>query len=184
MIDVSVDIETLSLKPNAVVLSVGMTSTMASSAYSRSLDLHSQLEKSRHVGGDEVAWHLQEHMDMFIRDLQDCNKHFAVKKFFAEFQQHFDNTVGHNEFEVWMRDPDFDHVILQSLADDFGCQLPWTFRQTRSVRTIISLARQKMDSYEIGLPAYPDNAHDALVDATYQLEIVNRCKHILIDNGV
>lgn len=180
VIDVSLDIETLSLKPNAVVLSIG--------ACTVDKDFHGyllqepQIFKRRDVDPETVEWHRNDHLTLFTAQTTQCSLRglspaVVLESLYAWFAALQLQHCG-NEIQIWMNSPSFDGVILQNLANDFATPLPWTFRQERDLRTLKKLALvlepDLMDAIQPN-----NNAHDALADAQHQLKIISHCKTIL-----
>lgn len=61
---------------------------------------------------------------------------------------------------LWAKGPDYDCVMLAAAYQAMGVTLPWSFRNTRDVRTIFGL---------VSLPRTPNPlAHNALHDAKHQ----------------
>lgn len=179
-VDVSLDIETLSLKPNAVVMSIGACT--ADKGFHCYLLQEPQIFKRRDVDPETIEWHRNDHLALFTTQTTQCSLRglspaVALETLCAWFAALQTQHEG-NEIQVWMNSPSFDGVILQDLANDFATPLPWTFRQERDLRTLKALASQCCDGQVI-LPDKPNNAHDALADAKYQLEVISRCKTIL-----
>lgn len=65
---------------------------------------------------------------------------------------------------LWAKGPDYDCVELAGCYRALGMKIPWLYRNTRDVRTIMALA--DVD------PVQPTLKHDALSDAIAQAETV------------
>jgi len=68
---------------------------------------------------------------------------------------------------LWAKGPDYDCVELASCYRACNLRIPWFYRNTRDVRTIMALA--EVD------PIEPKLKHDALSDAIAQAETVVAC---------
>jgi hypothetical protein len=65
---------------------------------------------------------------------------------------------------LWAKGPDYDCVALMQCYEACGMKVPWRFRNTRDVRTILALSGVEQ--------VKPANAHHALADAISQAEAV------------
>lgn len=184
-IDVSLDIETYSLDiPNAAVISIAACTHDA--GFEVYLERKEQLELGRHFDPETLEWHQEIHPMWLKQALRRTAPGVGLYAHGGLERLHWwvSNTVRTNEpadepIHVWMKTPRFDAGILEHLAKQADTELPWTFRDECDLRTLTILARSRnSDEYAL-LPKKPDNAHDALVDAKYQLEIISRCKTIL-----
>lgn len=179
--DVSVDIETLALGENAAVINIAVVTRDLSPPKEQQcvqyFNLEEQMEWERDMDMSTLLWHLQNHPKVFVHDLKQMLS--ATKIITALSKLHLFFEQFENPPRVWMRHPHFDHPIMEALANRAEMNLPWKYWQCEDVHTILNCAKMRHAGEKILLPEKPDNAHDALVDATYQLEIVSRCKTIL-----
>ena len=75
----------------------------------------------------------------------------------------FKHFVAGNMF-LWAKGPDYDCVELIKYYEALDMKVPWLFRNTRDVRTVMALA---------GVKAFePEHKHDALSDAIAQAKTV------------
>lgn len=74
---------------------------------------------------------------------------------------------------VWANGADFDIALLTDLYRRFGMEAPWPYNVARDMRTVLDIAGGKASDY---IPA-PAGAHDALVDAIYQANVVALALH-------
>lgn len=182
MIEISVDIETLSLQNNALVLSLGACAR-GNESYIHSYCAIIEQIQIRHVDLHTIEWHILNNKENFAEIVHRCLQENAVKakSLFMDLDQWIKEIIrdhDHDEcIEVWMKSPSFDGTILRSLANTVDAEIPWAYREERDVRTIQSLVRQFFPGPQ--MPKPPVSAHDALVDAQYQLEIVLHCKKLL-----
>ena len=161
------DLETLDVKPSAVVLSIGAvvfdpySPTTGPSFYVELTNhLDDQLKQGRTVSGSTIAWWMRQSpearrvFDEKETSVDRCTTMFALTVF-ANFCK--DNQVKY----IWAKDPDFDVVILRSMFEDYGFDFPFSYSKSRSVRT--------MEAMPFALLRGPaEAAHNALADATAQ----------------
>ena len=179
IVDVSLDIETMARDPKAIVISIGACTQDAH--FHCYLNFKEQLALNRLLEADTLAWHMENHSDLFTQQLVAIlrvdeilfNIFKGLKRWFIH------NNLMETNCQVWMNSPSFDSVILSNLAEQANFPLPWIYKQERDLRTLKALAEDKAPYKYAHLPNPPDNAHDALVDAKYQLEIISQCKRIL-----
>ncbi len=187
VIDVSLDIETLALDSKAMVISIGACTH--DSEFHCYLDFASQFALKRSFNGDTFSWHLKNHAALFIFQLQKMSTEgLPANEALIKLGNWFSIDVcggATPATQVWMNSPSFDSVILKSLSQKVGAvlqvhtTLPWLYKEERDLRTLKAMAKARnLTEYEL-LPPPPNNVHDALVDAKYQLEIISRCKTIL-----
>ena len=180
MVDVSLDIETLSKENNAVVISIGAAINDTGDhiyEFYEFCNLHDQTQWKRDVDGATCVWHMQHNVTRFCHNIASMGEVSTVKTILTRLHLFFEQLD--KPACVWMNSPRFDAAILQSLAEDAEMELPWEYWQEEDLRTIRTLAELRAPELYAALPDPPNDAHDALADAIYQLEIISRCKTIL-----
>lgn len=76
---------------------------------------------------------------------------------------------------IWANGADFDLALLAELYRKFNRQPPWPYNGARDMRTVFDLAETKPKA----LLDAPTGAHDALVDAQYQANVMALALHRL-----
>ncbi len=170
--DVMIDIETLSIRPNAVVASIGFChfSAREGAIYSQEhirLDIDVQINDRRHVDPKTLKWWLKQPFSTInetffgltspvdgIRAL-DCVPFVAAnrKRFKARY---------------WAKSPQFDAIILEDLAAQYGVTVPWRYDELRDARTIYELGGVDVRQFFDGTAA-----HNAVNDAIAQAKAVS-----------
>ncbi len=183
IIDVSLDIETYSLNiPDAAIISIACCTHDAN--FEMYLNRQEQEKLDRHFDIETIEWHQVEHPIWYniAGKFTSPNKGIYVRDALLELCHWFTKYVYGNAestINLWMKPPKFDSAIINHLAKQMKIELPWDRHDERDLYTLQAMAKAR-NAYEYDhLPSPPDNAHDALVDAKYQLEIINRCKEIL-----
>lgn len=170
---VMVDIETLSLRPNAVILSVAavgfaFADNMESEPFIDEkskwvLDIRPQLLLGRHVDPATQEWwskqsaaaraHLVDADEMYLQD-------FATS--FRQAVEKYD--------QVWAQGTDFDIPILTSLYTDLGLKAPWKkYNVVRDVRTIVSIFPKRRLSPDQVFKEFTGKEHDPMTDSEKQI---------------
>lgn len=157
-----IDIETLSTENNAAVISIGYatfddTGILETNGWS--LDLK---KITGHIDPGTIKWWMGQSDLARAYSFNGTAKPAEVASVLAAKLQ--------GVTELWANDPDFDAVILKNWFErtDKG-RWPVSFRNYRSVRTILGLAR------EAGVAIYsfePAVAHNPIDDASSQARAV------------
>lgn len=154
------DLETLSTKQNAVVVSIGAClfnmDGIRDEFYSV-LEIDDQIKSGRSIDGDTLAFWMKQSEE--------------ARQVFREFKTDTTQTLldfgtfihGFYNLTVWGNGAAFDNSILSSLYSDFGVDLPWKFYNDRCYRTVKS-------GYSFQLPELQrvGTYHNALDDAKSQ----------------
>lgn len=166
--DVMLDIETLSTRPESVILTLGAVKfdpfasdvDTESGLYLR-INVDEQINLGRHVQQETVDWWgkqtedvreeaLGEHERTDLNDTLDQLNRFLV-----------------GVENIWCQGPAFDIVILENLYRQMERPTPWQFWQIRDSRTLFAVH---------GDPRKKDRhgAHNALIDCYYQATAVQQ----------
>lgn len=177
---VMIDLETMSTKPNAAILSIGAvlfdpwgTDTEDSikndtnRLFLASISIESNEKEGRHISASTVSWWLKQseaarHALLSPSDqLRGALERF--KQWIARQQPRIDRA--------WAKSPEFDCVILRDAFESTGLMWPFQYWNSRDVRTAVELAFPEGDEPTIGVGV----AHNALDDAIRQALTVQSC---------
>ncbi len=157
-----VDIETLGTKPGSVILSIGAVMfddlgvLGGPMPFYRNIDVFSSLMAGLVIDPATVEW-WREQSDA-ARGALSSEKH-SLGSVLGEFYQWLRPAAY-----VWAKGPDFDLVLLDAAYAAAGIGRPWSYRNTRDVRTILAIA---------GVTQEPNGTkHHALDDACSQANAV------------
>ena len=174
--ELSIDIETLSTKPNALVLSIGMCwfSKDYPATVSRDVEkdslidlpiIHPDLNQpGSHIDADTVQWWMRQSSEakqVFSERIDREPLSYAVISIME---------AVNNATHIWAKDPDFDCVILSHFLQSYSHDgFDWPFWKNRSVRT-------KLDDVPSAknLP-FEGVQHNALADAVHQARQIQAC---------
>lgn len=162
--DVMLDLETLSTRPNAVILTIGAVkfdpfsgevNTDKGLYYRISVD--EQIAIDRHVMESTVEWWGKQAEEVREEALGEGDR-VSLEEF----------TAGLNRFlvgveNIWAQGPVFDIAILENLYAQLSKPTPWQFWQIRDSRTLFQVHGDPRDKERAG-------AHNALIDCYYQAE--------------
>ena len=172
---VMIDIETIGLTPETVVLTVGMVKFDPNSLDEPFDGVHiklSPIEQSndgRAINRDTLEWWSEQ--DPKVQEQAfGLENQLPVREGLAQIIEYFkvldskDHNQGHVYIsQVWGQGYGFDMTILKNLFHQYDMIEPWKFYQERDSRTLFSLL-DKDPRPEAG----KDNLHNALSDAYYQ----------------
>lgn len=179
------DLETLDIKPMAVVLSLGAVTferdgTIHDRFY-RILKLQEQLDHGRTTSEETLLWWMRQ--DPTARAEAFNPVRCPVPRALCEFS---DFVANYNDPEAgkqgitrfWANDPDFDGVILKSLADTYGVGVPWGYNQLRAQRTIVDESGLYVKGFNPAVPI-AGLAYMPVYDCEFQVAVVTECRRIL-----
>jgi len=153
------DLETLSSKSNAVIVSMGAVyfgGDKTGKTFYRVLDDLEQQEVGRHISQDTLKW--------WAGQSEEAQKVLYAKGISATAAlEEFSEFLGDKNIRVWGNGADFDNIILGSLYDDLSLKRPWSYSNNRCFRTIKNIL-------SADAPARKGTHHNALDDAIYQAE--------------
>lgn len=154
-----IDMETLAVSPNAVVLSLGAvhfdpyTTTISDEIYFK-IDLDDQDKLGREIDPNTLDWWSKQD-PAIMEEAFDPNGRLPLVDAINQFHKF---AWGCSAF--WSHGATFDLVIIENLYRQLGKPLPWQFWQLRDTRTLFDLGHD---------PEMPkESKHDALADAIRQ----------------
>jgi len=161
MSEIMMDIETLSTRPDAVILTVGAckfdpyTQTETTGDFYLRINVDEQAQLGRHIDENTVAWWGQQAADVRDEALSDSNR-VSLEEFTAQLNKFM---VGAGN--IWCQGPVFDIVILENLYRQLGKPAPWSYWQVRDSRTLFGTHGDPREKGKAGL-------HNALEDCKSQ----------------
>lgn len=165
-----VDVETLSLHPNAVITQIGLVRCDAihstiESLGSIYLNMDAQIQAGRHVSGETIEWIVRKGNKTALEHNYSGNPG-NLSSFFAAVQP-WDSIMSNGA--------DFDLPMLRGLFIENCIACPWNYKNQFCYRTLLSMVsaptnQQYMQQYhDAALAQQGENAkHEGLADAIYQ----------------
>lgn len=139
------DLETLSTRPDALVLSIGAVGLNKHGEILDDAQFHVLLSRAeqdsyRHTSLQTLAW-WREQSNAAIEATLDAPHHTHHPTDFAldAFGRFIASWSDKKSVCIWGNGCSFDNVILASLYRDFHIPLPWEFRNDRDMRTITAI---------------------------------------------
>lgn len=181
-VHVAVDIETMSVKPDAAVVCASFVAFTISGGVVAGLSLPFNLHEQtglRHFDTETAKWWdeqppaAREQIHTAIDTTTPLPHQLnAIRTFCARFSNDSYRLGG-----VWGYGSDFDNVILQGLARDCNEQPLWDYRKNRCGRTLLALFPEVRVN-QVGVK------HRAADDAMWLAESVRQCLLKLAQKGV
>lgn len=170
---ISLDIETLSTRPNAAIASIGAVrfdphSDWIGDTFHANVSLFNCQHHGLAIDTATVLWWLQQNdaaRARLVAGQQDAMPLLTALEVLAEF---IFATAA--EPELWVNGASFDLPILASAYRAVDLPLPWNYWQERDLRTIKALNKGARIDRAEGIK------HNALYDALYQAQSI---RHIL-----
>lgn len=156
--NVMVDLETLAVTADAVVVSIGAVKfthkKIEDSAFYTTVSVNSNLNLGRRVDENTLSW--------WMSQPETARKVFSQPAVTVEEAlSQFAHWLGDDPVFMWANGADFDLAILQHAYAQLGLEVPWKFWNNRCFRTVKSFSK-------VRAPAAPSVAHNALDDAIAQ----------------
>jgi DNA polymerase III epsilon subunit-like protein len=175
-----IDLETLSTRSNAVIVSLGavlFTPDKIVSSHYAVLDLEDQLENGRHVeAGTLKFWFSQKPEAQAVFKEVQSEVRGSLLLFSEWIKAELDKAkFDGNNLTVWSNGAAFDIPMIEDLFKDYKIKLPWKFRNARCFRTYDALTKCKslMTEADTGV------AHNALSDATWQATAMIKYRQVV-----
>lgn len=165
-VHVMVDLETLGLTPDSVILSLGAVefshNTVDPVTYYRQCSIECQT--NRRIDPSTLTWWIgQDHKipvgDYAVRD---------VIGYFNDWLQ--DVNPDGRELIIWSNGTDFDIPLLYNVYKQIGLKPNWKYNSVRDYRTVSKLFSQ------VPKPEFVGQKHNALDDA------LNQARHLRLIN--
>lgn len=168
---VSIDLETLSLRHDALILSIGAVKFDPNNGairetFERVIDLAGPCGT---IDASTVSWWMQQSQEARDRIFGEGVKRDLLHHALVDFSEWlgFDDYLEDDKYPdvyLWQRG-DRDMLWLASAYEGCGLKLPVKYNQYGDMRPLATL-------FEPFLPPYPEVAHTALGDATYQAQCI------------
>lgn len=186
-----IDIETLSKKDNAIILSIGAamfdpkSGNIGSTFYVRSdfMKTERKFPGKYHMDAETISWWMMQSKEAREEVFGGFVKKFGkdqetmVNQFFLfcsmENNEQLFNNGGKNPIRYWAKGPDFDMRILGKSLEIINQPLPWYYNSKRDVRTFTEHDPGVYDRIK------NKDQHNALGDALYQIKVVKECYGII-----
>ncbi len=161
-----VDLETLGVDPDSVVLTLGavifdpFSDVIFDQLYLR-IDIDEQTTRGRKIDNNTVEWWAKQDVSV-MEDTFSENDRISMNDAMDKFCKFFWGSD-----KIWSHGSSFDIIIIENLLKQLGKSKPWDYWQIRDTRTLFDLGVN---------PNMPtSNKHNALADAVRQAIGVQNC---------
>ena len=163
-----IDLETLSTRPDAVILTIGCLKFDPYSGYVdldnglyHRVNVDEQTALGRHVQEETLDWWAKQDTEVFEEAMGEGNR-TDLETMCTDLNRFL---VGVEN--IWCQGPCFDIVILENLYRQLVKPTPWQFWQIRDSRTLFGTHGDPRDKARAA-------AHNALMDCYYQADGVQQ----------
>lgn len=172
---VSIDLESLSTSPAAVILSIGAVAfcedTGRSAHFVTVVSINSQSD--RQVDASTLQWWEQQSPEArLILDLANEPDAPTLTQALDMFTDWIGSFGNEYDVHVWGNGSDFDVAMLSHAFKQRSPFVPWHFKKARDMRTLYDITAR----FALDIKAYIPSvgvAHNALDDAQYQANIIH-----------
>ena len=175
--DIMLDLETLSTRPDAAIIVIGairfdrkgkILSIEDSDTFYRRISIKSCTDAGLRVDESTVAWWKNQDKNARYEALENTDR-VSLKSALEDFSM----WIGNKDVCIWGNGDDFDCTILGESFSRLNMKIPWKFWMTRDCRTIFDLANIKKRDLPTG------SEHHALHDCYRQIVGVRRSLDII-----
>ena len=152
---IMIDLETLGLTPDAVVLSLGAVEFHPNvpgtgREFYVQFDVPSQMRAGRRLDFATIQWWMEQKDDARRYAFLD-NRYPDPMSLSLE---RFHTWLGTDQAYFWGNGAAFDNVLLKSLYGSCGARAPWRFDRDRCYRTIVGL-KPEIKRTQLGTHHHP-----------------------------
>ena len=183
MNNLMIDIETLSTRCDAAILSIGAvffdTETLE---LGETFLVNIKMESDKNYGRidpETIKWWLKQ-SDIARIEVTQSTEHTLLSAL-CSLKRWITSKTDPKQLKVWANSPSFDLVILHNAYQRCDKNAPWEWHNERDVRTCIDIGKTELNRHETIKPN--NRQHTALADAQYQaamvLSVYDKRKEIL-----
>lgn len=163
--DVMIDLETLSTRPDAAIISIGACWFNADlqqvgHPWHTRIDMADSIRSGGHVDGDTVRWWLRQSDAARASITEGCSN--DIDDALQGLAMYLHSVAPQKEVRVWGNGADFGLPILASAYARADREQPWRYFNGRCLRTLRKLLPQ------VEAPAFEGTEHNAAHDAQHQ----------------
>ena len=171
-----IDLETLSTKSNAVILSIGACyfnpyNQTVGDVFHQHIDIQSCLNNGMDISASTLTWWIGQNMKArkTLINGQKDSKHLSNALL------NLSNFIL-GDCRVWGNGSTFDITILETAYELIHEPPPWKFYNVRDCRTVEQLAYGMLDKKTV---RFAGTQHDALADACHQAKYISMMYKLL-----
>jgi hypothetical protein len=178
MSDVMIDLETLSTKNNAIILTIGAVKFNINKELDKTKQLYMRINLQScknlkmHTDRSTVKWWKEQSKEAQY-EVFDHPDRIDIKDALAALTDFIKDART-----VWANSPNFDCVILENAFNKCKMTVPWKFWNLRDSRTVYALARLNLTTFRKNIED-EKSAHNALNDCIIQILALKESYKIL-----
>ncbi|MDH5646822.1 MAG: 3'-5' exoribonuclease [Candidatus Heimdallarchaeota archaeon] len=140
---IMIDLETLSVASNGLILSIGavkvdILSQTIISEYYAVCDIQSSINNGAIIDGSTIKWWLSQKEDARQALLKEETKTELAA--LVDLTTWFRVNAQTQEIGVWGNGAGFDNVLLANAYKRYKLEIPWSYKQNRCYRTLSALS--------------------------------------------
>lgn len=169
ILNLMLDLETLSTEPNAAILSIGavpfLSPVPVESFYTRvnPSDYNHMEQRKFDISKQTLAWWKIQKSEAQAEAFGGTSSLLMALSEFSKYCAIIKKSTG-TIIIPWSKGADFDLPIIRNAFDAFGISLPWAYYNHRCYRTLEALGKM----YGLTVPEMVGMKHNALEDAKHQ----------------
>jgi hypothetical protein len=179
MQQIMLDLETLSTRPDAAILSIGacffdIKTGKIGDTFHRHIQIDDAPERG-HISADTVLWWLSQTEDA-RKAITQPTEADTLKAALYDFIKFVPRSPS---ITLWSNGATFDLVIIRQAIERCKQFTPWQYWQERDTRTIVDIANQITGINTSKTTNFTGTKHDALADAIFQAQYVSAAYALL-----
>lgn len=179
MNDLMIDLETLSTRNDAAILSIGACLfDIETGEIGPTFHRHIELDDSPlrgHISADTFKWWLKQD-DAARQAIANPSDAFRLGSAISDFYEFIETNTNSN---IWSNGANFDIVIIRSALDRYGYSTPWKYYRERDTRTLVDIAERITGINSKKAFPFDGIKHDALYDAIHQAKYISRAFNLI-----
>ena len=164
---IMLDLETLSTRPNAAILTIGAvkftpgqtTPTTEDDTFFRRVAIPPLGQANPYHIDSETLWWWVQQSEPARKAAFNPQGALPIRRALVEFT----SWLGPHDYKIWGNGAAFDNAVLAHAYGAEGFKVPWSYKNDRCLRTLWAMAPD-ID------PAREGTHHDALDDALHQVK--------------
>lgn len=178
-LDFMLDVETLAIPENPVVLQISgvifdLTTGKTFEEFNEFISPKSCLEKGMKIDLPTVEWWLKQDKSVqkkvFVKALLEGKDVEEVLNQLALFLENVKKKRKVDTINIWGNGMLSDNMWMTSIYKKLGMKVPWAFWEDQDVRTLVSLGRRKYGIDPKKDIPFKGDKHNALDDCKHQIK--------------
>lgn len=174
--EVMIDIETLSTKPTAQIVTIGAIKFLRNEAvkeldkvekYYCKVDIASCKDLKFDIDEQTVKWWKQQSIEA-RQEVFGLTGRVSIREALIGLTKFISDNTSH----IWANSPNFDIVILENAYRQTELEIPWKFWQLRDCRTVYDIGHTRLK--DIGI-----TSHNSLQDCYSQILCLHKALTLL-----